>query len=227
MHPVIDLLQTKQLIWRGSQQKVNSATQTSGYNELDEQLNGGFPTYGVVEVNSPQGIGELRLLTPYIKQKAQKRLSVFINPPGYLCSEYFVQQEIELNKLILLFPKTAKEALWAAEQCLKSGSCGSVTHWHPSLEIHQAKRLQVASETGQCLHFLFKTDNSSQLTLPISLSLTLQPEADGIAVAIHKRKGGWLKRCFTIDVHQKWPHLMSHTRPNTVIPFPIGNRGTA
>ncbi|NOI66354.1 translesion DNA synthesis-associated protein ImuA [Vibrio sp. 99-8-1] len=227
MHPVIDLLQTKQLIWRGSQQKINATTHTSGYSELDKQLKGGFPTYGVIEVNSPQGIGELRLLTPYIKQKGQQRLSVFINPPGYLCSEYFVQQEIELNKLILLFPKTAKEALWAAEQCLKSGSCGSVTLWHPSLEIHQAKRLQVASETGQCLNFLFKMDTRCQLTLPISLSLTLQPDSNGLTVTIHRRKGGWLKTRFTIDVHQKWPHLAPYTHTNSVIPFPIGNRGTA
>lgn len=227
MNSVIDLLQAKQLLWQGSQQKVYTETQPSGYIELDEQLNGGFPTHGVIEINSPLAIGELLLLTPYIKENGQNLLSVFINPPGHINSEYFTQQGMDLDKLILLFPKTEQEALWAAEQCLKSGCCGSVLLWHPSLEVHQARRLQVASETGQCLHFLFKTEQKSQMTLPISLSLTLQAEQNGLHVAINKRKGGWLKQAFSINIHQYWPNLIQQKQTDRVVAFPHRKKSNA
>lgn len=225
MNPVIDLLQTKQLIWQGSQQRVINNTTSSGYTEFDEQLNGGFPEHGVIEINSSLGIGELLLLTPYIKKHSQNRLSIFINPPGHLSSDYFIQQKINLNQIIILFPKNQNEALWAAEQCLKSGCCGSVTLWHPSLAIHQAKRLQVASETGQCLHFVFKTKHKHQINLPVSLNLVLRAEENKLKVTINKRKGGWLKRSFSINIHQYWPHFHVCRETNSVVPFPIRKKG--
>lgn len=212
MLDVIDFLHSKHLIWQGSEPQKTINTHPTGYTELDEQLGGGFPEHGVVEISSDLGIGELRLLTPYIKEVSKQRLSIFINPPGHLCSEYLMQQGIDLHRVIMIFPQTDKEALWAAEQSLKSGCCGSVTLWHPSLEVHQARRLQVASETGQCLNFLFKTEQH-QISLPISLSMQLQSQVNGIKIDIHKRKGGWLKTSFSINMNHRWPYLeQSHER---------------
>lgn len=220
MNPVIDMLQHKQLIWQGTQTNNLSDNTSTGYPQLDKQLGGGFPRHGVIEIMSPSGIGELRLLTPYILAQGEERFTVFINPPGYLCADYFTQQGIDLSRMLILFPKTAQEALWAAEQCLKSGCCGSVTLWHSELEIHQAKRLQVASETGQCVNFLFKINSQSGITLPISLSLTLNAEAGGLHISIHKRKGGWLKSSVTLDVHKEWPHLIRYQpEAGAVIPL--------
>ena len=227
MHSVIEQLQHKQLIWQGSLHRGELETSTSGHEELDNQLNGGFPNHGVVEITSPSGIGELCLLTPYIKEAGKSRLSVFINPPGYLCADYFMQQNMALDRIILIFPKTETEALWSAEQCLKSGCSGSVTLWHPALEVHQAKRLQVASEAGKCLHFLFKTDHKQRITLPVSLSLELQPKSNGLQVSVNKRKGGWLQRSFFIDARQHWPYLARQEHTDSVIPFPILKRGNA
>ncbi|MDB1124391.1 translesion DNA synthesis-associated protein ImuA [Vibrio algarum] len=212
MQTVIDLLHSKHLIWQGSKPQHSVETLSTGYKELDTQLDGGLPCHGVVEISSDLGIGELRLLTPYIKTNSKQRLSVFINSPGHLCSEYLTQQDIDIHRVIMIFPKTEKEALWSAEQCLKSGCCGSVTLWHPSLEVHQARRLQVASETGQCLMFLFKTEQKHQVSLPISLSIQLQPEENGIKVALHKRKGGWLKSSFSVDMGHRWPYLVQKQR---------------
>ena len=207
MPSIIDLLHSKHLIWQGSEQQEPTKTQSTGYPELDDQLDGGFPTHGVVEISSELGIGELRLLTPFIKTYGKQRLSVFINPPAYLCSEYFHQQGIELHRLITLFPKTEKEALWATELSLKSGCCSSVILWHSYLQVHQARRLQVASETGKCLSFLFKTERSNQVSLPISLTMQLRAEESGIQATIHKRKGGWKKSTFSINMSHKWSYL--------------------
>ncbi|WCE30653.1 translesion DNA synthesis-associated protein ImuA [Vibrio sp. SCSIO 43137] len=227
MNPVIDMLQHKRLIWQGAQTNNPSDSISSGYPQLDNQLGGGFPLHGVIEIISASGIGELRLLTPYILAQGENRLTVFINPSGYLCADYFTQQGIDLSRMLMLFPKTAQEALWAAEQCLKSGCCGSVSLWHSELEIHQAKRLQVASETGQCLNFLFKTASQSGITLPISLSLTLNAGSEGLHISIHKRKGGWLKSSLTLDVHKAWPHLVRY-QPESASVVPLQrHRGRA
>lgn len=198
------------MIWRGDQTQYNPDTLSTGYTELDAQLNGGFPLYGVVEITSNLAIGELRLLTPTIQSTGKKKLSVFINPPGYLCSEYLAQQGISLERVIMIFPQTSSKALWAAEQCLKSGCCGTVTLWHPSLEIHQARRLQVASETGGCLHFLFKTETQQKISLPVSLSMQLTAKENGITVTVNKRKGGWLKATFFIEMTELWPQLSTN-----------------
>lgn len=98
MHSVIELLQNNHLIWQGIDQKSNIDTISTGYTELDKQLGGGFPVHGVIEISSECGIGELRLLTHYIKNNKQ-RLSLFINPPGNLCSEFLAQQGINLLRL--------------------------------------------------------------------------------------------------------------------------------
>ena len=235
MPSVIDLLHSKHLIWQGSKQQEPINTQSTGYPELDAQLDGGFPIHGVVEICSELGIGELRLLTPFIKASGKKKLSVFINPPAYLCSEYLDQQGIDLHRLITIFPKTEKEALWATEQSLKSGCCSSVILWHPCLQVHQARRLQVASETGQCLNFLFKTEQHEQVSLPISLTMQLQAEESGIQATIHKRKGGWKKSTFSIDMSHKWAYLRQQAKSlPTSIPtkkqdnialFPLQRRG--
>lgn len=209
MHSVIELLQNNHLIWQGIDQKSNIDTISTGYTGLDKQLGGGFPVHGVIEISSECGIGELRLLTHYIKNNKQ-RLSLFINPPGNLCSEFLAQQGMDLSQIVLLFPKTEQEALWAAEQGLKSGSCASVLLWHPSLEVHQARRLQVASETGHCLHFFFRTEQSYRINLPISLSMRLHPYSKGVKVTLNKRKGGWLHSTFCIDLTNEWPYLFNN-----------------
>ena len=43
MHELIKNLQDRQLIWRGLQPSTQGQTHSTGYPELDNQLNGAFP----------------------------------------------------------------------------------------------------------------------------------------------------------------------------------------
>jgi hypothetical protein len=97
--------------------------------------------------------------------------------------------------------------------------------WHPELEVHQARRLQVASEHGNCLHFIFKTAKKSLFSLPVSLSMTLLPHALGVEITITKRKGGWPQGSFVIDMSAAWPSLTLQPKPPVIIPFPIRQQG--
>ncbi|MFA0093806.1 translesion DNA synthesis-associated protein ImuA [Vibrio splendidus] len=235
MHELIKNLQDRQLIWTGLQSTAQGSTTSTGYPQLDKQLDGGFPTYGVIEVESQQGIGELRLLTPYLAQQNSQKLAIFINPPGKICAEFFSSQGIELENILVIQPQRDLDALWAAEQCLKSGACHSVLLWGADLEIHQTKRLQAASETGKCLQFHFKATSHNQLSLPVSLSMKLSSHAQGVKVEVTKRKGSWSYGSFILDMSQNWPLLTekitlqdsSHSAlsNNTVLAFPIAKQG--
>ncbi|MGF1839193.1 translesion DNA synthesis-associated protein ImuA [Vibrio atlanticus] len=235
MHELIKNLQDRQLIWTGLQSTAQGSTTSTGYPQLDKQLDGGFPTHGVIEVESQQGIGELRLLTPYLAQQNSQKLAIVINPPGKICAEFFSSQGIELENILVIQPQRDLDALWAAEQCLKSGACHSVLLWGSDLEIHQTKRLQAASETGKCLQFHFKTTSHNQLSLPVSLSMKLSSHAQGLKVEVTKRKGSWSYGSFILDMSQNWPLLTekitlqdsSHSAlsNNTVLAFPIAKQG--
>ncbi|PWI34984.1 translesion DNA synthesis-associated protein ImuA [Vibrio albus] len=207
MSNVIELLQQQHLLWPGSQQQSSASTISSGYPELDKQLGGGFPARGVTEICTPTAIGELRLLTPCLHKAGHKRLTAFINPPGYLNSDYLQAHGLDLDNVLFMRPRKETQALWAAEQCLKSGCCSSVLLWSPTLEIHQAKRLQVASEAGNALHFYFHTRKTHSLTLPVSLTLTFTPEKQGLHISIAKRKGGWIQSELMLDMSRQWPGL--------------------
>lgn len=216
MNEFLDQLHRKHLVWHGSEKKAAADTLPSGYPELDTHLNGGFPQRGVIDIQSPQGIGELRLLLPSLQE--QKRLTVFINPPAHVCAEHLYHLGFDLRSVLLIFVKGDKEGLWASEQCLKSGACSAVILWQEEVEVAQVKRLQLGSETGNAMQFLLRSSKKDHISLPVSLGVHLTPAINGLEVAIKKRKGGWPLPPFKLDMCKRWPALTLH-RPENVIPF--------
>ncbi|MGF1755945.1 translesion DNA synthesis-associated protein ImuA [Vibrio makurazakiensis] len=229
MHELIENLKGRHLIWQGQQPQQQHQTISTGFPLLDQKLDGGFPVHGVIEVESQHGIGELRLALPHIQHSPANRLVVFINPPGIISSEFFSAQNIRLDKILIINPRSDIEALWAAEQCLKSGACGSVFLWNVALEIHQIKRLQIASETGNSLQFIFKSTSLNQISLPVSLSMKLAPHDSGLKITIVKRKGGWSYGSFVLGLEQQWPELTVARQLSghsaTVLNFPLVKQG--
>lgn len=224
MHNIIELLQRKQLIWQGSEQDTVLKTQPSFFSEWDAQLQG-FPKTGVVEVQSPIGIGEFRLFTPLMKEVGQQRIIVLINPPATPSAHYFEKEGINPSNVLVI--RQSKHNLWAAEQCLKGGCSALVYLWHSQLEIHQVRRLQIAAEQGQALNIHFNLDRQNTRSLPIPLSVILTPIESGIEVKVNKRRGGWNHQPFTVDFSQRWPQL-SIDKPNSqVIQFPLHKRHQA
>ena len=224
MYELIEQLKNKHWLWQGSETQTTSDYRSTGYPELDTHLCGGFPTHGVVEIQSPIGIGELRLLLPYLQQH-NDRLTVLINPPGNVHSEALQHAGLMLSQVLVLTPRSAKEALWAAEQCLKSGACSQVLLWQEELEVHQARRLQVASETGESLNFLFRPQQQHLFSLPVTLSLQLAADSDGLQVTIAKRRGGWSSEPFVVNFRQRWNSLTKPLTSPVVVPFPIQKQG--
>jgi hypothetical protein len=220
MNSTLEYLKNKQLIWHATQAKEAARLDSSGFAELDEQLGGGLPEQGVVDIQSPVGIGELRLLLPYLKQRQDRGLLVFIAPPMSLNSEMFADFGLALENILIIQANTEQERLWSAEQCLKSACCQSVLMWHKMAEIHHIRRLQLAAEKGGSLQLVLRPHQSSSIPLPVSLGLKLAAHAHGIEVHITKRKGGWPGPPFVVNMARHWPQLTLTTATNNILLFP-------
>ncbi|MDF2154235.1 translesion DNA synthesis-associated protein ImuA [Vibrio sp. CAU 1672] len=230
MQDIIQHLKSQQLVWQANLTKADphQSLNSSGFPELDTLLGGGFPPHGVVEMESIGSIGELRLLGPYLKTSLSTGVTAFIQPPALINSLFLHSIGLDLNQVWVITPDHQRDTLWAAEQCLKSGVCSNVLLWQDELEIHQVKRLQVASEQGSCPLFILKSPQVNRLPLPVSLSLKLQGHQQGISVEVLKRKGGWNKGKVEINFHHHYPQLVVSSMPHptsTVLHFPIARQG--
>ncbi|QOL27171.1 translesion DNA synthesis-associated protein ImuA [Thalassotalea sp. LPB0316] len=220
MQHLIETLQNKQLIWQGNAKQSKRGCHSTGHSELDKQLNGGFPESGIIEVLSDIAIGELRLLLPTLTDQSN-RLLVFIAPPGGVNGHFLLNQGIDLNKVIVIYPEDQTSALWSAEQCLKSGACYSVVMWaYESLAIHQVKRLKLASEKGQCRQFMMRRQRCESLSLPVDLSISLTAADNGLNVRVNKQKFAWPSALFSLSMRAKWPKLTKTQLADNVIVFP-------
>ncbi|WP_026376515.1 translesion DNA synthesis-associated protein ImuA [Aestuariibacter salexigens] len=222
MNSLLSYLKNKQLVWHGSHQcAAMPDTSRSGYPELDNALHGGLPEQGVIDICSITGIGECRLLLPHIahQQQQHKRLLTFIAPPYRINAELLLAQGIDLKQTLMIYPDSPEHALWAAEQCLASGSCCTVMLWHQALTIHQVKRLQLAARKGESLQILFRPEQQQQ-SLPVTLGLQLQPHSNGLNARISKQKGGWPGEFFSINMRTRWPWLYQRPQPDNLLHFP-------
>lgn len=222
MHPTISYLKNKNLLWQASHTQSIDNGQHTGFNELDNALQGGFPEYGVIDIRSQLGIGELRLLLPSIltrQQQRQTELVTLIAPPMCINSEMLAEFGFALDQVMVVQPSLNKQVLWSVEQSLKSGCCHSVILWHASLSVTQVKRLQLAAEKGRSLLFIIRQSQQEHISLPVTLGIRLSPSKVGIQAQITKCKGTWSNGSFNIYMGAYWPEL-SQSEDTNVLVFP-------
>jgi len=63
-------------------------------------------------------------------------------------------------------PKDRVDALWAAEQMLRSGLHGVVALWSPALEAPIERRLQLAAETGRSVGIVAHAGLTARIPSP-------------------------------------------------------------
>ncbi len=219
MHAFLEQLQQRRLIWRGADPRPDGARRATGFAALDQRLGGGLPDCGVVEVQTPAAIGELRLLLPALA--GDERLLVFIAPPGRVNAAALGGLGLPPERMLVLRPESPAAALWAAEQCLKSGCCGAVLFWPSSgraVNHHQVRRLQLAAAEGAALFLLLRPAAGG--ALPASLTLSLSSHPRGLAVAVPRRRGGWPLEAFRVDLCEQWPTLTLSNPPARVLSMP-------
>ena len=186
----LDGLIDQRRVWRGRQESSPIGVQPTGHADLDAVLPaGGWPPAALSEILLPaNGSGELQLLWPTLARLSQAgERVVLVAPPFIPYPHAWMAAGVRLQNLSVVHAQ-GKNALWAAEQCLRSGSCAAVLCWPQNPDDKALRRLQVAAETGETLGFALREQQAAQNPSPAALRLSLQGPAGQVRVL--KCRGG-------------------------------------
>lgn len=178
-------------LWRASQlAHASTRCVDTGHPALSAQLpGGGWPTGTLVDLLLQQsGIGELRLLRPALAAVASRRI-VLLQPPHAPQALALAALGLAPSQLIWIRSSRGADALWAAEQVLRSGSCGALLLWQNHARGESLRRLHLAAQSGETLFFLMRPLAAAQDASPAPLRLSLKPAAGGIDIGFVKRRG--------------------------------------
>lgn len=168
----------------------------SGHAVLDAVLpDGGFPAAALTEIYVPSveplaGIGELALVLPALARLARgSRLITFIAPPELPYAPALVAAGIDLDRLVVVRARDARDVAWATEQALRDGSCVAVVAWLQHSLLAGLRRLQLAAEAGECWGVLYRPWPTRRASSPAALRLALAPTAAGLRIEVLKCRG--------------------------------------
>jgi protein ImuA len=212
-------------LWRASQ-LARSSTRCvdTGHAALSAQLpGGGWPTGALVDLLLQQpGIGELRLLRPALAEVARRRV-VLLQPPHPPQALAMAALGVPPADLIWLRAGQTADALWAAEQVLRSGSCGALLFWQNHMRADSLRRLHLAAQAGETLFFLMRPLAASQDASPAPLRLALRPQAGGIEIDFVKRRGPQRDASLFLPLTSNL--LGRHAPVDRTAPAPVAARG--
>ena len=171
----LDALLQQRRVWKGGADIAAAPAQPTGHAQLDAVLpGGGWPEAALSELLlAHPGSGELQLLWPTLARltRARERV-VLVAPPFIPFAPAWLQAGVDLRWLVLV-QASEKEALWAAEQCLRSGSCAAVLCWPQRINDRGLRRLQLAGATGESLGFACRSLREADNPSPAALRLAL------------------------------------------------------
>ncbi|MFC5550347.1 translesion DNA synthesis-associated protein ImuA [Massilia aerilata] len=178
-------------LWRASQlARSSSRCHSTGWAALDGQLpGGGWPISSLIELHTEnQAVGAMRLLKPVLSSLGKKRV-MLIQPPHVPNALALAAMGLDPAQVIWVQPEKTADALWAAEAVLRSGGMGAVLLWQTHARNESLRRLNLASQDGSALFYLFRPLASAQDASPAPLRLALRSAPGGVMVEFVKRKG--------------------------------------
>jgi hypothetical protein len=182
-------------VWRGGElEHVVHEVVHTGHAGLDAELpGGGWPLGTLSEVlHDGVGIGEVSFLAGALARAAVgSRMIAWINATHLPYAPALAQAGIPLDRCLVVRPANRDDALWAAEQSLKSGACGAVLLWMErfSEEYAWLRRLQMAAESGRAMAVLFRSSAAERHSTPSHLRVVVTIERGQMSVRIPKRRG--------------------------------------
>jgi cell division inhibitor SulA len=186
----LDTLLSRQTVWRAGRAPLAPARgEPTGFDVFDALLpQGGWPCAALTELLLPcDGIGELSLLLPTLARLTRAGARVVLVAPPYVpYAPAWRAAGVELSYLHVV-EADPRGALWAFEQCLRSGACAAVLGWPLHADARALRRLQVAAGSGDCLGFAFRDRRHAANPSPAALRIEHVP--DEAAWRVRKCRG--------------------------------------
>lgn len=188
----IDTLLAARTIWHAGRDPAIARNdgEPTGHAALDALLpQRGWPRRALIELLLPaDGVGELALLLPTLARLTTTASRVVLIAPPYLAyAPAWQAAGVDLGMLDIV-EAPPREALWAFEQCLRSGACAAVVGWPQQADAQALRRLQVAADSGDCLGFALRDRKHAGNPSPAALRLEYAGYGSGA--------GGWrVRKC--------------------------------
>lgn len=185
----LESLLSARTVWRaGRSAAAEPLGEPTGFAALDALLpQGGWPCGALTELLIPaDGVGELAVLMPTLARLTAAGTRVaLVAPPYRPYAPSWQAAGVDLRWLDVV-DGDARNALWAFEQCLRSGACAAVVGWPRQADAQALRRLQVAADSGDCLGFVLRDRKHAANPSPAALRL----EHDGDGWRVRKCRGG-------------------------------------
>lgn len=178
-------------LWRGSQlARGAERCVDTGHAMLSAELpGGGWPRGTLIDLLIQQpGIGEVRLLQPVLAA-LHARPVVLLQPPHVPNALAVANWGVPPGNLHRIVTASVADALWAAEQILRAGTCGMLLFWQPQIRTDALRRLHLAAQAGDTVFFMMRPMTAAPHASPAPLRLGLTPAFDGVSVRFIKRRG--------------------------------------
>jgi protein ImuA len=154
----------------------------TGHESLDGALGGGWPSPALIEVLCDQeGIGELQLLRALWQPRSmracneERRVVLWLNAPCEVHAVALAQLGLDPAQHWYARGLSERDALWAMEQALRSGSCALVMAWSKTVTPGMLRRLKLAASSHDSLAVLVRPCAAAAAPSPATLRLRLQP----------------------------------------------------
>jgi protein ImuA len=188
-------------LWRASQlARARTRCVDTGHPSLSNQLpGGGWPMGTMVDLLLQQnGIGEMRLLAPALREVVDRRV-VLLQPPHAPQALALAALGLPPESVLWIRAERTGDMMWAAEQVLRSGSCGALLFWPDQVGAGSARyrpvrsdnlrRLHLAAQAGETLFFMMRPLAAATDSSPAPLRLSVTPAMGGINIGFVKRQG--------------------------------------
>jgi len=220
----LDTLLAARTLWHAGRSAAIAADgEPTGHGALDALLpQGGWPRRALTELLLPaDGVGELSLLLPTLARCTQAGERVVLVAPPYLpYAPAWQAAGVDLAQLRIV-QASPRDALWAFEQCLRSGACAAVLGWPQQADARALRRLQVAADSGQCLGFALRDRKHLANPSPAALRLEAVRDARGTAWQVRKCRGG------PVPARPFVPETLGTGTPKACFPAPDSSPSSA
>jgi cell division inhibitor SulA/protein ImuA len=203
MKPAAEALARLPGVWRaGELEQAMHEVAPTGYAVLDRELpGGGWPLGTLSEVlHDGVGLGEVHFLCGALARASQGgRLIAWIGAPHLPYAPGLAAAGVALERCVVVEPAQREDALWAAEQSLRSGACGAVLLWLPAAlaagprarsdDYAWLRRLQLAAQAGRAMAVLYRSSAFERASTPAHLRVALAAGQGALAIRIPKRRG--------------------------------------
>ena len=189
---IITRLLARHDTWRGQNSKTIQRNLSSGNDQIDLLLKGGWPAASVTELLvQRQGIGELSLLLPTIQQYCQNNyLSVWLDPPYQPYAPALAAAGISLQKTLIVQSKNHREWLWIAEQCIRNNALLLAWSEKTAPSYTDIRKLQLAAADSGNPAFLFAMGNQLSASSPAALRLEIDAAGEkNLRLCVRKLRG--------------------------------------